>query len=170
MDLERLREIEMIDPTPLPPWRPEAFLKIEIEPDKDIAMKRAEAARSASEIVVYSDASGRQGHLGAAATTLNDSKETAEPLQIQVRPMGRWSVYAAELLGILYDINIINKAALQRWRLTGLHTRTATILGDSMSALQAVRNPKTKSAQQILYAILQSAKNTKSHSIAICLQ
>ena len=170
MDLERLREIEMIDPTPLPPWRPEAFSKIEIEPDKEIAMERAEAARSASDIVVYSDASGRQGHLGAAATTLNDSTETSESLQIQVGPMDRWSVHAAELVGILYAINIINKAALQRWRLAGLHTRTATILSDSMSALQAIQNPKTKSAQQIIYAILQSAKNTKSHGIAIRLQ
>ena len=170
MDLERLREIEMIDPTPLPPWRSEAFSKIEIEPDKEIAIERAEAARSASDIVVYSDASGRQGHLGAAATTLNDSTETVESLQIQVGPMDRWSVHAAELVGILYAINIINKAALQRWRLAGSHTRTATILSDSMSALQAIQNPKTKSAQQIIYAILESAKNTKSHGIAIRLQ
>ena len=74
---------------------------------------------------------------------------------------------AAELLGILYAINIINKAALQRWRLSGLCSRTATILNDSMSALQAVQNPKTKSAQQFIYAILRPAKNTKSHCIAI---
>jgi hypothetical protein len=57
-------------------------------------------------------------------------------------------------MGILYILNIIKKAALQRWRLAGLHTRTATILSDSMSALQAVQNPETKSAQQIIYAIL----------------
>ncbi|KAJ5244732.1 hypothetical protein N7489_004828 [Penicillium chrysogenum] len=31
MDLERLQEIEMIDPAPLPPWRKEAFSEIEIE-------------------------------------------------------------------------------------------------------------------------------------------
>ena len=47
-------------------------------------MERAEAARSTSDIVVYSDASVRQGHLGAAAITLNDGMETAEHLQIQV--------------------------------------------------------------------------------------
>ena len=114
MDLERLREIEMIDPTQLPPWRSEAFSKIEIEPDKEIAIERAEAARSTSDIVVYSDASGRQGHLDAAATTLNDSTGMAELLQIQVGPIDRWSVYAAELVGILYAVNIINKATLQR--------------------------------------------------------
>ncbi|KAJ5296730.1 uncharacterized protein N7443_007623 [Penicillium atrosanguineum] len=100
MDLERLREIEMIDLAPLPPWRPETFSKIEIEPHQESAMERAEAARSASDIVVYSDASGRQGRLGATATTLNDSTETTESLQIHVGPMDRWSVHVAELLGI----------------------------------------------------------------------
>lgn len=45
-----------------------------------------------------------------------------------------------------------------------------TILSDSMLALQAIQNSKTKSAQQIIYAILQSAKNTKPHRIVIRLQ
>ena len=170
MSLERLHEIEMIDPTPLPPWRPEAFSKIEIVPDRETALERAEAARSTSDVVVYADASGRQGHLGAAATTLNDRLEAAESLQVQVGPMDRWSVHAAELLGILYAINIINKVSLQRWRSTGSRTRSATILSDSMSALQAVQNPKTKSGQQIIHAILQTAKNAKSHGITVRLQ
>jgi hypothetical protein len=34
---------EMIDPTPLPPWRKEAFSEIEIESDREIAIERAEA-------------------------------------------------------------------------------------------------------------------------------
>jgi hypothetical protein len=49
----------MIDPTPLPPWRTEVFSKIEIEPNREIATERAEVAQSNSDIVVYSDASGR---------------------------------------------------------------------------------------------------------------
>lgn len=52
-------------------------------------MERAKAARSKSDGVVYSDASGRQGHLGAAATALNNSLETTESLQIQVGPIDR---------------------------------------------------------------------------------
>jgi hypothetical protein len=59
MSPERLYELEMIDPTPLPPWRTEPFSKIEIEPDREIAMERAEQARSNSDIVIYSDVSGR---------------------------------------------------------------------------------------------------------------
>ncbi|CEJ62546.1 Putative Transposon I factor (Fragment) [Penicillium brasilianum] len=38
MSPERLNELEMIDLTPLPPWRTEAFSNIEIEPDKEIAI------------------------------------------------------------------------------------------------------------------------------------
>ena len=160
----------MIDPTPLPPWRTEAFSKIEIEPNKEIAIAQAETARSTSDIVVYSDASGRQGHLGAAAVALDGSQEIAEKYLVQVGPMDRWSVHVAELTAILYAINIINKIALQRRRLTGVRVRTTTVLSDSMSALQAIQNPGNKAGQQIIYAILQVARNTKSHGIAVPLQ
>lgn len=73
MSLERLHELEMIDPTPLPPWRTETFSTIEIGPDREIAIERAETARSKSDVVVYSDTSGHHGHLGAAAIGFNSS-------------------------------------------------------------------------------------------------
>jgi hypothetical protein len=38
MNLERLQEIEMIGPTPLPPWRKEAFSEIRIQSDREIAI------------------------------------------------------------------------------------------------------------------------------------
>ncbi|THC94138.1 hypothetical protein EYZ11_006387 [Aspergillus tanneri] len=132
LNLERLHDLEVIDPTPLPPWRTEAFSEIEIEPDREIAMERAEA--------------------------------------VQVGPMGRWSVHAAELIGILYAINIINKIALQSRRSTGVRLRSTTILSDSMSALQAIQNPRNKSAQRIIHATLQAARNAKTHGIAVRLQ
>jgi ribonuclease HI len=170
MNLERLKEIEMIDPTPLPPWRKEAFSEIEIESDREIALERAEVARSTADIVVYSDASGREGHLGAAATVLDESLGTTDSIQVQVGPMERWSVHAAELIGILYAINIINKIALRHWRTSHMRVRSATILSDSKSALQAVQNPGNKSGQQIIHAILQAAKHTKTHGTSIRLQ
>ncbi|OQD70005.1 hypothetical protein PENANT_c280G02962 [Penicillium antarcticum] len=147
MNLERLKEIEIIDLTPLPPWRIEAFSEIEIESDRETALERAEAARSTADIVVYSDASGREGHLGAAATVLDELLETTDSMQVQVGPMERWSVYAAELIGILYTINIINKIALRHWRTSHTRVRIATILSDSKSALQVVQNPGNKSGQ-----------------------
>ena len=39
-----------------------------------------------------------------------------------------------------------------------------------MSALQAIQNPGNKSGQQIIHAILEAAKNTKTHGTAIRLQ
>lgn len=170
MSLERLRELEMIDPTPLPPWRPEAFSKIEIEPDRETAIEKAEALHSHSDIVIYSDASGRQGHLGAAAVALNRNLGINQFLQIQVGPMDRWSVHAAELIRILYAINLINKIALQGRRSTGRRARSATVLSDSTSALQAIQNPANKLGQQIIHAITHAAMNTKTHGISIRLQ
>lgn len=84
---------------------------------------------------MYSDASGREGHLGAAATVLDESLETTDSMQVQVGPMERWSVHAAELIGILYAINIINKIALRHWRTSHTRVRIATILSDCKSAL-----------------------------------
>ena len=84
--------------------------------------------------------------------------------------MERWSVHAAELIGILYAINIINKIALQRRRSADARVRSTTILSDSMSAIQAIQNPGNKSGQQIIHAILRAAANTKTHGIAVRLQ
>ena len=73
MNLERLDELETIDPRPLPLWRTESFTEIEIGSDRETARERAESVRSKSAIVVYSDASGREGYLGAAAVALDNT-------------------------------------------------------------------------------------------------
>jgi len=89
MDLQRLNELETIDPSPLPPWRAEPFAEIEIGADRETAVERAETARSMSDIVVYSDASGREGHLGTAIVALDDNLDVVESQQVQVGPMDR---------------------------------------------------------------------------------
>jgi ribonuclease HI len=142
----------------------------EIESDSETAMERAEASRSTSDVVVYSGASGRQGHLGAAVAVLDNDLKITESLQIQVGPMDRWSVHAAELIGIPYAINIVNKIALPRRRSTGARVRSASILSDSISALQATQTAGNKSGQQIIHAILRAATNTRTHGIMIRLQ
>ena len=109
-----LDELETIDPRPLPPWRTETFTEIEIETDRETARERAEAVRSTSDIVVYSDASGREGHLGAAVVALDDNLEVIESQQVQVGPMDRWSVHVAELIGIFYAISTVFKIGHQR--------------------------------------------------------
>jgi len=145
MDLDRLNELETIDPRPLPPWRADAFAKIEIQSDREIARERAETARSTSDVIMYSDASGLEDHLGAAVVALDENQETVQSEQIQVGPMDRWSVHVAELIGIFYAISMVFKLAHQRS--SGAYGRpmTATILCDSKSALQSIQNVRNKS-------------------------
>lgn len=114
MNVERLSEVETIDPRPLPPWRLDPFMDIEVGLDREAAVQRADAVRSNSDIVCYSDASGRDGQLGAAAVTIDNNMEVVESQQVQVGPMDRWSVHVAELIGIFYAISMIFKIAHQR--------------------------------------------------------
>jgi ribonuclease HI len=169
MNIDRLNELETIDPRPLPPWRAEAFTEIEIGPDREMARDRAETVQSTSNIVVYSDASGREGHLGAAVVALDDNLEITESQQVQVGSMDRWSVHVAELIGIFYAISIVFKIAHQHLRST-VEQQTATILCDSRSALQAVQSVKNKSGQRIVHAILQAATEVLAVGIVLRLQ
>ncbi|KAJ5240343.1 reverse transcriptase [Penicillium citrinum] len=170
MNVDRLNELETIDPRPLPPWRVDPFTEIEIGHDRETARERAETVRNATDIVVYSDASGREGHLGAAVVTLNDDDEATESQQIQVGPMDRWSVHVAELIGIFYAVNMVYKLAHQCSSTeNSIHT-TATILCDSRSALQAIQNVKNKSGQPIVHAILRAASEVQAKHITLRLQ
>jgi hypothetical protein len=49
-------------------------------------------------------------------------------------------------------------------------TTTATILCDSRSALQAIQNPKNKSGQRIVHAIIHAATEVQKEGIALRLQ
>jgi hypothetical protein len=170
MDLARLDELETIDPRPLPPWRAESFTDIEIGSDRETARVRAMTARSTSPIVVYSDASGREGHLGAAVVALDNNLEVIESQQVQVGPMDRWSVHVAELIGIFYAVSTVFKISHQHPRAEQNQTNTATILCDSRSALQAIQNPGNKSGQHIIHAILQAATEVQAKGITLRLQ
>ncbi|CEJ62846.1 Putative Reverse transcriptase [Penicillium brasilianum] len=169
MNVERLSELETIDPRPLPPWRLDSFTEIEIGSDRDAAREYAEAVRSASDIVVYSDASGRDGLLGAAVVVLNDSMDVVESQQVQVGPMDRWSVHVAELIGIFHAIGMVFQVAHHRIGVEVPGT-TATILCDSRSALQAIQSVKKKSGQGIVHAIHLAATEVRAAGIMLRLQ
>jgi ribonuclease HI len=170
MEVNRLNELETIDPRPLAPWRLDAFAEIELEPDREIARKRAESVRDTSDIVVYSDASGREGHLGSAIVALNGDDEISESQQTQVGPIDRWSVHVAELIGIFYAVNMVFKLAHQRLTDGNSRHTTATILCDSRSALQAIQNPRNKSGQRIVHVIIQAASEVQTAKVRLRLQ
>jgi ribonuclease HI len=83
--------------------------------------------------------------------------------------MDRWSVHAAELIGIFHAISTVFKVAHARPR-ANRTTTTATILSDSKSALQAIQNPGNKSGQRIIHAIRQAASEVQADGITLCLQ
>ncbi|KAF7118717.1 hypothetical protein CNMCM5793_008337 [Aspergillus hiratsukae] len=170
MNLERLDELETIDPSPLPPWRTEPLTEVEIGSDRETAVERAEATRSTSDIVVYSDASGREGHLGAAIVALNNDLQVVESKQVQVGPMDRWSIHTAELIGIFYAISMVLKVARQFSNRFERSHKIATILCDSKSALQATQNVRNNSGQRIVHAIHQAATEIRVAGIALRLQ
>jgi hypothetical protein len=78
MNVDQLNELEMIDPRPLPPWRIEAFAEIKTGIDQEVARERVKTIQLTFNIVVYSDASRRDGHLGAAVVALGNNQEIIE--------------------------------------------------------------------------------------------
>jgi hypothetical protein len=60
----------------------EPFTEVEIAPDRETAREWVGTVGSTSDIVVYSDASGREGHLGAAVAALDDNQVVAEFYQV----------------------------------------------------------------------------------------
>lgn len=171
MRLEQLDGLETIDPKPMAPWKPPGFLEIDIEPDREKAKDKATALQASSNMVVFSDASGQNNQLGAATVILDHNKDVVESRQLSIGSMANWSVYAAELIGIFYAISLVLKIVSSRPRTpTTSQQEPATILCDSMSALQAIRNPGNKSGQRIIHANLQAAAELKARGIPLRLQ
>jgi ribonuclease HI len=170
MDLTRLQALETIDPRPQPPWRTPAFSEIEIEPDHDKAKEKALTRQKAAGITVFSDASGQHNQLGAAVVALDQNLNVIKSRKISVGSMEFWSVYAAELMAIYYAISLVYQLARMNQDTPTTEHEPATILSDSMSALQAISNAGNQSGQRIIEAIRQSARELKARKIPLRLQ
>lgn len=102
---------------------------------------------------------------------LDHNQDVVESRQLPIGSMAHWSVYAAELIGIFYAISLVLKVVNSRPRTpTTPQQEPATILCNSMSALQAIRNPRNKSGQRIIHATLQAASELKARGIQLRLQ
>ncbi|KAI2886037.1 hypothetical protein CBS63078_11068 [Aspergillus niger] len=170
MNLGRLQALETIDPKPLAPWRSQPFTEIEIEPDREKAQANALAQQSTTGITVFSDASGKESQLGAAAVALDRNRQITGSRQINIDLMEHWSVYAAELMAIYYAIGLVFQLAQKVHATTTATQDPATILSDSMSAVQVIADSWNKSGQRIIQAIHQSAAELKARGIPLRLQ
>ena len=99
-------------------------------------------------LAVYTDGSGINGKVGAAAVL----PERQRIAQAYLGNEAAAIVYAAELQGILMVLQLICDEAREgsRWRY-----RRATIFTDSQAAIRAVRDPRRQSGQHILRGIVQ---------------
>lgn len=119
---------------------------------------------------MFSDASGQQDHLGAAAVALDPGGDIIQSRQISVGSMEYWSVYAAELMAIYYAISLVYQISRKKQEAEGTSREPATIFTDSMSALQAIANSWNRSGQRIIQAILQSARESNTRGVPLRLQ
>ncbi|TPR10125.1 hypothetical protein CAN33_0054905 [Aspergillus niger] len=150
--------------------RDHPIVKIAIEPDREKAQANAWVQQSSTSITVFSDASGKGNQLGAAAVALDHNQQITGSRQISIGSMEYWSVYAAKLMAIYYAIGLVFQLAQKKHATTTATQDPATILSDSMSALQVIANSWNKSGQRIIQAIHQSAAELKARGIPLRLQ
>ncbi|KAI3051528.1 hypothetical protein CBS147353_11591 [Aspergillus niger] len=170
MNLTRLQALERIDPKPQAPWRAQSFTDIEIELDREKAQTNALVRAATPNITVFSDTSGKENQLGAAAVALDHNQQIVGSQQVSIGSMEFWSVYTAELMAIYYAIRLGFQLAQKNQRSRATDAEPATILSDSMSALQVIKNSWNKSGQRIIQAIHQSAGELRARGIPLQLQ
>jgi ribonuclease HI len=171
MGTEQFSGLETINPKPTAPWKLPAFKEIDINPDREKARKNTASLLANPHRVVYSDASGHDNHLGAAAVVLDRNQNIVASRKTAIGSMAHWSIHIAELIGVYYAISL----ALQIFHQNGQSTRpgageAVTILSDSKSAIQAIKNPRNTSGQRVVEAINQSAYELDSRGIPLRLQ
>ncbi|OQD70292.1 hypothetical protein PENANT_c265G00793, partial [Penicillium antarcticum] len=130
----------------LPPW--ERRISCYIEPSEAakatheaiIQKKWTEVGSETS--LIYTDGSGFEGHIGAAAVNIHDS-DTVISDRRHLGTGRQSTVYAAELSGIEMAL----ARAIKNNKAKPIKAREVTLFSDSQAAIQAVQNPQRPSGQ-----------------------
>lgn len=135
-------DIETIQPYPFPPWWIPPFT-IKIEIDKKTARRMHDATRHTPDtICIYTDGSGIDGHIGAAAVSL----QTACISRRYLRTDDEHNVYIAEIAGL--------ELATEIARATPLSFTKCVIYMDSQAAIRGVNKPSKQSGQANLISAI----------------
>ncbi|KAJ6176718.1 hypothetical protein N7485_003632 [Penicillium canescens] len=149
----------------LPPW--EKRVSCFIEPseaalathDSIIQQKRTQEGGAS---LIYTDGSGFEGHIGAAAVNFHDG-DTVISDRRHLGTESQSTVYAAELSGIEMALA---RAIKDNKETTPIKAREVIIFSDSQAAIQAVQNPQRPSGQYALTLIYAHVRTLRSQFLA----
>ena len=142
--------IETIYPHPKPPWWTPPF-KVNICGDKMAAKKRHdEAIHSPGTICIYTDGSGIDGHIGAAAYSPTTSNIKRQYLGAE----SEYNVYVAEVEAVKLAADIVQEI--------GETYEQCIIYFDSQAAANGLMKPSKQSGQQFLVSALEKIEAIKT--------
>src|SRR5579859_2012914 len=145
-----LSTIETIYPHPKPPWWTQPFV-VTICGDKKEAKKYHDnAIHSPDTICIYTDGSGIDSHIGAAAY----SPTTSAVKRQYLGPETEYNVYVAEVVAFKLAANIVQESG-------NLYEKSVIYL-DSQAAAKGLTKPNKQSGQQILISVLENIETIKA--------